>query len=74
MKPCPFCGSARIEIYECKNGDARVRCQCGAVGPAGHGRYFLHGADTARQLWDERAMEPRGHVSSRDLEKAGVRK
>ena len=74
MKPCPFCGSSRVEVYCCKNGDARIRCECGVIGPAGHGHYFLHNADTARQLWDERALEPAWHVSSDDLKKAGVGK
>jgi hypothetical protein len=73
MRPCPFCGSSRVEIYRCKNGDARVRCECGAVWPAGHGSYFAECADAARQVWDERAMETRGHVSSRDLEEVEVR-
>jgi hypothetical protein len=72
MKPCPFCGSLRLSIYRCANGDWRIRCECGAVGPPGVGAYSMNKRDAARQLWDDRTFEPRGHVTDLHLREAGV--
>lgn len=75
MKPCPFCGSLRLSVKRDANY-ARIVCECGVMGPeskmtgcdVGHTSYT-----GARQAWDERPLEPIGHVQDADLDAAVVK-
>jgi Lar family restriction alleviation protein len=62
MKPCPFCGSARLNITHSDSGLSAVECvHCGAAGP-------LDDEDApATERWDRRTADTALHTEAARL-------
>lgn len=48
LKPCPFCGSADVNLRRVRSGRIRVSCPCGADGP-------IYEKERAIAEWNARA-------------------
>lgn len=62
LLPCPFCGSAKVEVTVDSSGRARwVAClDCSACGPRVHWSIALHGTRAAAiRGWNKGRVEPK---------------